>query len=196
MAIRRPVAPKNLPPDGEPVVIAEGMTAEEYFRLPETMVQHNLIDGKLYMSPSPFARHQAIVMELAGSVHDFVRDQGGVMFVSPMDCKLPDGSVLQPDVLYIAPERAGIVEGHVMGAPDVVIEVLSRGTRRFDRRKKLQKYERNGVREAWVVDPEGQTVIVFTRVEGRWVREQSALFGEQIPSAIVDIGAGGLSEDL
>jgi Uma2 family endonuclease len=196
MAIRRPIAPKNLPPDAEPVVIAEGMTADEYFRLPETTVQHNLIDGKLYMSPSPFARHQTIVMELASAVRDYVRVRGGVMFVSPIDCRLPDGSVLQPDVLYITPEREDIVQGHVMGAPDLVIEVLSRGTRRFDRMRKLEKYEQNGVHEAWLVDPEGQTVIVFTGVDRRWVREQSVLFGDRIPSTIIDIGEGGLSAEM
>ena len=160
------------------------------------MVQHNLIDGKLYMSPSPFARHQAIVMTLANAVYEFVGTGGGVMFVSPMDCKLPDGTVVQPDVLYIVAERADIVKGHVMGAPDVVIEVLSRGTRRFDRQKKLAAYERNGVREAWLVDPEGQTVILFTGEGGRWVREQSVLFGDIIPSRVLNVGTSGLTETM
>jgi Uma2 family endonuclease len=94
-----------------------------------------------------------------------------------MDCVPPDGSVVQPDVGYISVERSHIFQDHVMGAPDVVVEVLSRGTRRFDRIKKLDVYRRNGVREAWLVDPDAQTVTVFFGESQQWVREQSVLFG-------------------
>ena len=80
--------------EGEPIVVREGVTADEHFSRPETSAPHNLIDRRLYMSP--------------------------------------------------------------------VIEVLSRGTRRFDRTKKLEIYARNGVREAWFVDPGFETVIAFT----------------------------------
>ena len=65
-----------------------------------------------------------------------------------------------------------------------VIEVLSRGTRRFDRTKKLEIYPRNGGREAWFVDPESETVIVFTGEGKRWAREQSVPFGDPIPSSL------------
>jgi Uma2 family endonuclease len=171
------------------------MTADEYFRMPETTVQHNLIDGVLYMSPSPFMRHQRIVLELAKAVDHFAEVNGGTAFVSPMDCKFADGTVMQPDVGYVSPARNEIVQDHIMGAPDVVIEVLSKGTRRFDRMRKLGKYERNGVREAWLVDPDAQTVTVFAAEGGKWITEHSVLFGEAIPSGLLDIGAGGLSED-
>ncbi len=185
MAIRRPARVEVAETEGEPVVVAEGMTAHEYFRMPETTVQHNLIDGVLYMSPSPIMRHQRIVLDLAMAVDDYAQAYGGTACVSPMDCKLPDGNVLQPDVLYISADRTSIIGDHVMGAPDLVIEVLSKGTRRFDRVKKLAKYERNGVREAWLVDPPARTVTVFSADGGRWVRERSVKFGEDIPSDIL-----------
>ena len=102
--------------EGEPIVVREGVTADEHFSRPETSGPHDLIDGRLYMSP--------------------------------------------------------------------VIEVLSRGTRRFDRTKKLEIYARNGVREAWFVDPESETVIVFTGEGKRWTREQSVPFGDPIPSSL------------
>src|SRR6185437_5789975 len=134
--------------------VREHLTAAEYFALPESSQPQNLIEGRLYVSPSPFWKHQATVGELFESLREFAREHGGEVILSPMDCELPDGSVLQPDVGYVSPGRLNIIGDHVQGAPDLVIEVLSRGTRRFDRTKKLRIYGKNGVAEAWLVDPE------------------------------------------
>lgn len=191
MALRRPAPRREV--EGEPVLIGENITADEYFRMPETLIPHNLIDGRLYMSPSPFWKHQDLVLTLAVVFKQYADDHGGRAFVAPMDCRLSDRTVLQPDVGYIAPDHTDIIHDHVMGAPDVVVEVLSPGTRRFDRQKKLDAYVRNGVREAWLVDPDAETVIVLTGDGTRWLREQSVLFGEPIPSAIMSMGAAGLA---
>lgn len=191
MALRKP-APKRQS-DGEPVLVGEKVTADEYFAMPETVIPHNLIDGRLYMSPSPFWNHQELVGSLYVAFRDYARSAGGAAILSPMDCRLSDRTVLQPDVGYIVPERAGIIQDHVMGAPDVVVEVLSPGTRRFDRQKKLDAYERNGVREAWLVDPDAQSVTVFSGDGSRWTEEQTVPFGAPIPSAVMAVGAAGLS---
>ena len=180
--------------EDEPVVVREGVTVADYLSMPETTRPHNLIEGRLYMSPAPVSRHQDIVGELFARLRELAKATGGRAFVAPMDCHLPDGSVLQPDVLYVAPKRVNIVERWVMGAPDLVVEVLSPGTRRFDRSKKMTAYGRNGVREAWLVDPDSLTVIVFTNDGGQWVREQSVLFGDAIPSDVVSVGSAGLEE--
>lgn len=192
MAAQPRLAPADC--EDEPVLVREGVTVAEYLAMAETMQPSNLIDGRLYMSPTPVMRHQQLVMALGFAFDHVAKREGGLAFVSPMDCHLPTGSVLQPDVGYISPERVGIVDRWVMGAPDVVVEVLSPGTRRFDRNKKLRAYESAGVREAWLVDGSSNTVIVFTGESNRWVREQSALFGEPIPSTIVDAGTAGLEE--
>ncbi len=180
--------------EDEPVLVKEGVAVAEYLARPETTTAHNLIEGRLYMSPAPEMRHQDIVMELAAALRGFAQEHGGHAFVSPMDCHLPDGSVLQPDVGYVSAERANIIDRWVMGAPDLVVEVLSPGTRRFDRVKKLRAYEKNGVREAWLVDPDSQTVIVFTGEENAWRKEQSALFGDPIPSTLAPLGSAGLEQ--
>lgn len=180
--------------EGEPVVVREGVTVAEYLAMPETMMPYNLIDGRLYMSPTPITRHQDITGELFIRVRLYARTHGGRAIISPMDCHLPDGSVLQPDVLYVRAERASIIDPWVMGAPDLVIEVLSPGTRRFDRMKKLAAYERNGVREVWLVDPVSYTVIVFSSEGASWVRERSVMFGDDIPSDIVKVGSAGLED--
>ncbi len=184
----------NLEQEDEPVLVREGVTTEEYLAMPETVQPYNLIEGRLYMSPTPIMRHQDIVLQLAVKMHAFEATAGGKAIVSPMDCHFPDGSVLQPDVAYISPERLSIIDRWVMGAPDLVIEVLSPGTRRFDRNRKLAVYERNGVPEAWLVDPSSFTGIVFSGENNAWVRERSVLFGDDIPSDLVNVGSAGLEE--
>lgn len=176
----------------EPVLVRENVSAEEYFRMPETVQPHNLIEGRLYMSPSPFWEHQRIVGALYEALTAFKRANGGEVILSPMDCKLDDRTVLQPDLGYIVPDRLHIIQDHVVGAPDLVVEVLSKGTRRFDREKKLQTYGRNGVREAWLVDPENRMVTVFSGDGAGWTKEQSVSFGEPIPSSTVSVADSGL----
>lgn len=186
--------PAKVDDEAEPVLVREGVTVEDYLAMPETTQPYNLIDGRLYMSPAPLMRHQSIVGTLYVALRESARASGGLAFISPMDCHLPTGSVLQPDVGYIAAERLNIVDRWVMGAPDLIVEVLSPGTRRFDRNRKLRAYETAGVCEAWLVDPSSSTVIVFAGKDNRWESERSVLFGEPIPSAIVDAGTAGLEE--
>ncbi len=192
MAAQPQLAPPDFEP--EPRLVREGMTVEEYLAMPESTQPSNLIEGRLYMSPTPIWRHQSIVGTVYVALRTFANESGGLAFISPMDCHLPNGSILQPDVGYITPDRVDIVDRWVMGAPDLVVEVLSPGTRRFDRNRKLQQYERNGVREVWLVDPSSQTVIVFSAEGNAWARERSVLFGESIPSDMVQVGTAGLEE--
>ena len=176
----------------EPVLLRRGMSSAEYFAGEETLIPHNLIDGELYRMPSPRMLHQDIVAEMNERFRGFARQFGGKAIVSPMDCEFADGTVLQPDVLYVAAEHMGIVRDIVHGPPDIAVEVLSPGTRRFQRERKLAVYERHSVREAWVVDPAARTVTVHEGANGAWAAATTVAFGENIPSKIVDIGDGGL----
>jgi Uma2 family endonuclease len=81
----------------------------------------------------------------------------------------------------------------VLAAPDLVVDVVDSASRGHVRLMKLPEYAREGVREAWVVDPEAETTGVFSGEEGVWVREHSVLFGDPIPSEVVDVGTGGLA---
>ncbi len=180
--------------EAEPVLVREGVTVEEYIAMPETTTPHNLIEGRLFMSAAPIFKHQSIVGELYFHLRQFAADSGGFVILSPMDCHLLNGAIVQPDVGYVSKERLDIVQHRIVGAPDIAIEVLSPGTRRFDRITKLGTYEKNGVREAWLVDPDGQTVTVFFNGDAAWQREQSVLFGDAIPSAMAPIGSGGLEQ--
>jgi Uma2 family endonuclease len=88
------------------------------------------------------------------------------VFAAPFDVVFSDFDVVEPDLLYISRERASVLtERHVRGAPDLVVEILSPGTRRTDEITKRKLYERFGVQEYWIVDPELETIKVYRRAD-------------------------------
>ena len=176
----------------EPVVVEKGLTSAAYFAMPETMHPHNLVNGRLYRMPSPTPLHQETVGKMFRKVGDAANRQGGQALLSPLDIEFADGLVYQPDIAYVTEGRLRIVSDRVRGAPDITVEVQSRGTRRFVLETKLPQYVAHGVREAWVVEPEARTVTVYKGDGTRWVSETTVAFGEDIPSDIVKVGACGL----
>ncbi len=139
-------------------------TYRDYINLEQSEVRrYELIDGEICVVPSPTPKHQQVVLNIASILREFVisRDIGRVS-VAPLDVVLSDEDVLQPDIIFIARERLGIVgEQNIQGAPDLVIEVLSPGTADRDRTIKRARYARFGVREYWLVEPISKTVEVL-----------------------------------
>ncbi len=141
-------------------------TYEDYQQLPEG-APYELIRGHLVMSPSPTVQHQRLVFRLSKALDVYrSENEGGEVLLSPMDVRLSDETVVQPDVLYVSPNRAErIGEQEIEGAPDLVMEVVSPSTSHLDVFDKKRLYEQGGVREYWIVDPETETVEVHTLVE-------------------------------
>jgi len=140
------------------------MTYEEFMALPDVEGQHcELIEGELYLNAAPFPRHQRIVRALFRALdHYFEQHGGGEVWFAPLDFVLSRENVLEPDLAVIKTERATIVgPKNVEGPPDIAIEVHSEGTRRKDRVIKRRVYERYGVAEIWLVDPEDRSVTVI-----------------------------------
>jgi len=141
-------------------------TVEDYKSLTESSDQrYELIDGDLYMTPSPSLRHQTVLTNLLWLLESHVRASGsGRVLVAPLDVVLGQGekrSVVQPDLLYISEARASLMTDDVIGAPDLVIEILSPSTARRDAVLKKSLYARSGVREYWIVDVDLETVDVY-----------------------------------
>jgi len=134
--------------------LARKLTYEDYVLLPEDGRRHEIIDGEHYVSPAPFLSHQRLAFRLTLSVGGFIEtNRLGLFFFAPADVLLSLYDVVQPDLFFISNERAAIArEKNVQGAPDLVIEILSKGTRRLDERIKLEAYERCGVQEYWLFD--------------------------------------------
>lgn len=144
------------------------MTANEYlYGTEETTRRRELAYGIVRERPAPFLSHQLVVLKVARVWTDHVEAHNlKSVAVATVDVVLDRDHdlIVQPDVLFIAAEQLSIVRRQVWGAPDLVAEVLSAGTRAHDRGEKLQWYRQYGVRECWLVDAvaESVTIVDFT----------------------------------
>jgi Uma2 family endonuclease len=136
----------------------------DYLALPDEP-RCELLYGRLLVMTAPTLRHQGIVGEIFRLLADFRDQRGGHAFVSPVDVELADHSIVQPDVIYIAPTRSSLLTTRVEGAPDLVVEILSPTTARRDLGEKLRLYAETGVLEYWIIDP-GPGTFEFLEREG------------------------------
>ena len=142
-----------------------------------------LINGTAYVRepPSPSRSHQWIVLELGRQAANALEDKPCHVYVAPFDVRLPKSNeqdeqvdtVVQPDVLIVSDLKKVDARG-VRGAPDWVAEVLSRSTARHDQTVKLSAYERAGVREVWLIDPDDRTLTIY-RLEAGYYGRATAL---------------------
>ncbi len=138
-------------------------TVTDYMSMPDGK-RYQLLDGELIVAPSPTSKHQSISGQLYLTMRQFVtQSQLGRVWYAPLDVILSDHDVVQPDLFFVSKVRENIVtEANVQGAPDLVVEILSPATAQHDREYKITLYSRHGVREYWLVDPDEDTVEVWT----------------------------------
>jgi Uma2 family endonuclease len=138
-------------------------TVRDYRALPDASRRYQVVSGNLYMGPSPNRIHQDISNNLEEILRSYLRKQPiGKMYHAPFDVFLTDLDVYQPDILFISKRRLRLLQKDgVHGAPDLVIEILSRSTARLDLLAKKRVYARCGVVEFWAVDPEERKVVIY-----------------------------------
>jgi Uma2 family endonuclease len=148
------------------------LTYEDFLLFPDDGKRHELIDGEHYVTATPNVKHQTIVMNLGAMIWNYLKQRPvGRAFFVPMDIVLSDYDVVEPDLQFISRARQAILtKQNVRGAPDLVVEVGSPSTRKRDETIKRRLYERFGVSEYLVIDPELDTIKVYRRVDERFVR--------------------------
>jgi len=149
-------------------------TYEDYKNLPESETKrYELLEGELIMVPSPGSYHQQISGNLEFVLRDFVKKNNlGFIYDAPLDVVLSKENVVQPDIFFISKDRSKIIaKENIQGAPDLIIEILSKNTAARDRTLKRTLYARYGVKEYWLVDPETKTIEVLRLGEKGYVRE-------------------------
>lgn len=163
---------------------ARRYTVDDYKALPDD-IRVELIDGVFYLMTAPLTIHQRLLANISYQLQSFVYANDGLCEVlfAPYDVNLDqdDKTMVQPDVMVIC-DAEKIGEKHLMGAPDLVIEVLSPSSRKKDMLLKLSKYMKAGVREYWIVDPECQRILVYQQGDGFFGAIYS--FSENVPVGI------------
>lgn len=134
-----------------------------------------LIDGEVVMmAPAPSRGHQEIGGEVFRQLANYLEGKKCKVYHAPFDVRLfeKDGdtpedvdTVVEPDITIVC-DHSKLDDRGCKGAPDMVVEILSPSTQRHDRLVKLGLYQRAGVREYWIVDPESKTVQVLTLTNG------------------------------
>lgn len=137
-------------------------TFTQWLELPDDGYRYEVIEGILVRESSPTYRHQSIVVYATALIFNHLReDQRPGWLVAPFGVRLSEDTVFQPDFLYVQPDRRGLIAARaVMGAPDLVGEVLSPSTEKRDLGIKRDLYAQHGVREYWIIDPEARTVLI------------------------------------
>lgn len=124
---------------------------------------YQLINGELIMSPAPKFNHQQTIGILFNLLYDFVNTENlGDLIISPMDVHFDEQNIFQPDILFISKENKNCrIDDWVYGPPDLIIEVLSEFNSYFDTKKKFRVYEKYGVQEYFIIDPNDKEVHAF-----------------------------------
>ena len=134
-------------------------TYDDYLKTPDDK-RYELIEGELYMTPSPITNHQRISGRIEFELRKFVAENDcGEVFDAPYDVYFDDENVVQPDILFISKDRLNIIgEKNLQGAPDLVIEILSESNAYRDLIQKKKLYSNFGVKEYWIVVPGEKTI--------------------------------------
>jgi len=158
--------------------------------------RHEIIDGEHYMTPSPTTKHQRISRNMVWIIESFLRENRcGEILSAPFDVILSDNDIVVPDLVYVSRKNIHMLtEENIKGIPDLIIEILSPSHRKRDRILKRDLYEKYGVKEYWLIDPDKEQVEVYTFSGNRFLppavynRDQVIKTGI-IPGLEVDIKA-------
>jgi Uma2 family endonuclease len=132
------------------------------------------------VAASPNQNHQSVLSKLADVFIQFVAQHRlGEKFISPMDVVLSDTDIVQPDILFVPTAKKSLLSNrkNVWGVPDLVVEILSPGTSRYDQTTKASLYAGYSIPEYWIVDPDAETIDVFVLERGAY-RERQFVDGE------------------
>lgn len=182
-------------PDGESTYAGLRMSADEFLEIPDDGNFYELIDGVVVMSPSPTPRHQRVAMRISFLIGTYLDTNPVGELFAEIDVHFGEGTqggdlVYRPELVFVRAERLAGMEERITGAPDMVLEVISRGSRRIDTETKRADYERFGVREFWLIDPKRDSVVFHRLVDGKYVVIEpngDTFQSEAIPGFVLDI---------
>jgi Uma2 family endonuclease len=147
-------------------------TIEEFWSLPESVLPVEYVNGEIIMAPTPTPLHQITIANVFRALDGHVmKNRLGKLALSPLDVVLPTGEVVQPDIFLLTAEQWGraLNKERVSDVPSFAVEILSPGTAAHDRVTKRAIYEKNGVREYWIVDAKKRSIAQLVLRKKRYV---------------------------
>lgn len=161
-------------------------TVADYVQLPDDGPRYELIEGELLMAPAPNLFHQRISFNLTLILGNFVEKKRlGKIFVAPFDVIFDEHNVLQPDIIFFSNARvSALTKAGATGAPDLAVEILSRGAEKRDRIQKRKIFARSGVEELWLIHPDKQRIELYRLKENPDQPLQVLKAGEQFQSRL------------
>lgn len=176
----------------EPISIAAPMVAPTpkklwtYDEIQATFdddVRRELYDGEIFIMPAPVLEHQDAVGNLFFLFRLWIREHGGKTYLAPIDLQVSARRSFQPDLLFYSAQT--LAEKPVLDdpqklrvAPDLIVEVISPGTARNDRVRKLRIYAEFGVNHYWLIDPENRSIQLLELREDNYLITHSLEEGE------------------
>ena len=154
-----------------------------------------LIKGKRFKKAAAAPRriHQKVSGELFLRFANFLRGQKCQVYAAPFDVRFTDGpkedpkiiDVVQPDICVIWDPKK-LDDRGCIGAPDLIVEILSPGNNKMELKYKYELYESFGVREYWIINPESQNMIIYTLADGKYVPSRLLTSGDVVESTVIE----------
>jgi Uma2 family endonuclease len=145
-------------------------TYADYVALPDDGHRYEVVDGVLYVAPTPTIAHQSASNLFATYLTIHIQFAGkGRVFAAPCDVELAAGVITQPDIAVVLNDNTDIITPmHLIGAANLIVEIASSSTVGYDRREKQDAYARAGVAEYWIADPATRTVELLMSDQGSY----------------------------
>ena len=144
------------------------------------------------MAAAPRRKHQQVAGELFRRISNFLNQKNCDVYIAPFDVRLPVHSkkneeiytVVQPDICVIC-DKTKLDDAGCLGAPDLVVEILSPGNNKKELQNKYEVYEESGIQEYWVIQPEEQTLLIYTLINGKYQASKLFTSGDIISTPIL-----------
>jgi Uma2 family endonuclease len=154
-----------------------------------------LIKGKVFKQAAAAPRriHQKLAVKLITKLSNFLTGKTCEAYVAPFDVRLPVKSkkhedirtVVQPDICVVC-DREKLDDLGCVGAPDLIMEILSPSNNKKELQNKYEVYEESGVKEYWIIHPYEKTLLVYTLSDGKYVPSRLFTLGDHVASGCIE----------
>jgi Uma2 family endonuclease len=138
---------------------------------------YELLNGTIVKRSAPSLQHQNILRKLVFLLENYLTEKKlGVFFFAPIDVLLDEENLVVPDLVFVRESRKNILkENHIEGTPDLVVEILSPSTARYDRGEKMKLYKKHQISEYWIIEPKTQVLEIYVYQNGDYDLSEYAI---------------------